>query len=249
MPTTKTKRVKKGMQFRSVLADGNPLWVVKRSLGGAWLCEVVDEPYEIDGKVYEGDFAGTQKSFLSREILAGNAYENMFKDMMSDHDRFYASLDEGDIVHYNNGFKNFVRCEVVFDADEQKNKLKPIALVGEWRDYDLPKRQANGEIYYGYNAQQIIDGSTFEPNAGCIFEAGTNHSDDPRLLTPIDLSVPEMTLEEQQESSRCVVIDRVQKIISELKAGNAQEIINRIKTTIDSQSTRSIWEFNDGHGQ
>ena len=43
--------------------------------------------------------------------------------------------------------------------------------------------------------------------------------------------------------------DRVQKIISELKAGNAQEIINRIKTTIDSQSTRSIWEFNDGHGQ
>ena len=64
MPTTKTKRVKKGMQFRSTLADGNPLWVVKRSLGGAWLCEVVDEPIEIDGKVWTGDFAGAEKSFL-----------------------------------------------------------------------------------------------------------------------------------------------------------------------------------------
>ena len=113
MSTIKTRRVKKGMQFRSTLADGNPIWEVKRSLGGAWLCEVVDEPFEIDGKVYESDFAGAEKSFLSREILAANAYEDMFKDMRSDHDGFYASLDEGDIVHYNNGFKNFVRCEVV----------------------------------------------------------------------------------------------------------------------------------------
>ena len=235
MPTTKTKRVKKGMQFRSTLADGNPLWEVKRSLGGepiepeeAWLCEVVDEPIEIDGKVYESDFAGAQQSFLSREILAANAYEDMFKDMRSDHDRFYASLDEGDIVHYNNGFKNFVRCEIVFDADEQKNKLKPIALVGEWRDYDLPKRQANGEVYNGYHVQQIIDGSTFEPNAGCIFEAGTNHSDDPRSLPPIDLSVPAMTDDEKHEAVRCMLIDEIQGIISEHDSENTQEIVNRI---------------------
>ena len=235
MPTTKTKRVKKGMQFRSALADGNPLWEVKRSLGGAWLCEVVDEPIEIDGKVYESDFAGAQQSFLSREILAANAYEDMFKDMRNDHDRFYASLDEGDIVHYNNGFKNFVRCEVVFDADEQKNKLKPIALVGEWRDYDLPKRQANGEIYYGYNAQQIIDGSTFEPNAGCIFEAGelaVQRMLDPRSLPPIALSVPAMTEEEEQEAVRCQLIGRIQEIINEHNSENTQDIINRINGMI-----------------
>ena len=228
MSTIKTRRVKKGMQFRSTLADGNPIWEVKRSLGGAWLCEVVDEPFEIDGKVYESDFAGAEKSFLSREILAANAYEDMFKDMRSDHDGFYASLDEGDIVHYNNGFKNFVRCEVVFDADEQKNKLKPIALVGEWSNCDLPKRRADGEIYNGYHSQQIIDGSTFEPNAGCIFESGTNHSDDPRSLTPIDLSVPAMTEEEEQEAVRCQLIGRVQEIISEHDSGNTQEIIDKI---------------------
>ena len=88
MPATKPKRVKKGMQFRSVLADGLALWVVKRSLGGAWLCEVVDEPYEIDGKVYEGDYTGTEKSFLSREILASANYEAIFKGISNDHDRF-----------------------------------------------------------------------------------------------------------------------------------------------------------------
>jgi hypothetical protein len=235
MPTTKTKRVKKGMQFRSTLADGNPLWVVKRSLGGAWLCEVVDEPYEIDGKVYESDYTGAEKSFLSREILAANAYEAIFKGISNDHDRFYASLDEGDIVHYNNGFKNFVRCEVVFDADEQKNQLQPIALVGEWSNHDLPKRRANGEIYYGYNVQQIIDGSTFEPNVTCIFEAGTNHSDDPRSLPPIDLSVPAMTEEEEQEAVRCQLIGRVQEIISE--HGNTQEIINRISSMLSDSVT------------
>jgi len=236
MPTTKTKRVKKGMQFRSTLADGNPLWVVKRSLGGAWLCEVVDEPIEIDGKVWTGDFAGAEKSFLSREILAANAYEDMFKDMRSDHDRFYASLDEGDIVHYNNGFKNFVRCEVVFDADEQKNKLKPIALVGEWKDYDLPKRMSDGEIHYGYHAKKIIDGSTFEANVTCIFEAGTNHSDDPRSHPPIDLAVPAMTEEEEQEAVRCQLIGRVQEIISE--HGNTQEIINRISSMLSDSVVR-----------
>lgn len=237
MPTTKKKRVKKGMQFRSTLADGLPLWEVKRSLGGAWLCEVVDEPYEIDGKVYSDDFAGTQQSFLSREILAANAYESLHKNLMNEHDRFYASLDEGDIVHYNNGFKNFVRCEVVFDADEQKNKLKPIALVGEWRDYDLPKRQANGEIYYGYNAQQIIDGSTFEPNVTCIYEAG-NFAFDPRSLPPIDLSVPAMTEEEEQEAVRCQLIGRVQEIISEHNSGNTQEIINRISSMLSDSVVR-----------
>ena len=236
MPTTKTKRVKKGMQFRSTLADGNPLWVVKRSLGGAWLCEVVDEPYEIDGKVYESDYTGAEKSFLSREILSANAYEAIFKSISNDHERFYASLDEGDIVHYNNGFKNFVRCKVVFDADEQKNQLQPIALVGEWSNHDLPKRRANGEIYNGYNVQQIIDGSTFEPNVTCIFEAGTNHSDDPRSLPPIDLSVPAMTEEEEQEAVRCQLIGRVQEIISE--HGNTQEIINRISSMLADSVVR-----------
>ena len=239
MPTTKTKRVKKGMQFRAVLADSNALWVVKRSLGGAWLCEVVDEPYEYDGKVYEGDFTRTEKSFLSREILASVNYENIFKNIRNDHDRFYASLDEGDIVHYNNGFKNFVRCEVVFDADEQKNQLKPIALVGEWSNHDLPERRANGEIYNGYHAQKIIDGGTFEPNVTCIFEAGTkgfvnnnrNHGD-PRSLPPIDLSVPAMTAWEHSEAVRCQLIGRIQEIISEHNSENTQDIINRINGMI-----------------
>ena len=245
MPATKPKRVKKGMQFRSVLADSNALWVVKRSLGGAWLCEVVDEPYEIDGKVYEGDYTGTEKSFLSREILASANYEAIFKGIRNDHDSFYASLDEGDIVHYNNGFKNFVRCEVVFDADEQKNKLKPIALVGEWSNHDLPKRRANGEINNGYHAQKIIDGETFEPNVTCIFEAGTkgfvngnrNHGD-PRSLPPVDLSVPAMTEEEEQEAVRCQLIGRVQEIISEHNSGNTQEIINRISYMLSDSVVR-----------
>jgi hypothetical protein len=53
------KRVTKGLQFRSVYADSNPLWEAKKSKGnGCWLCEIVS-----------GEWAGTQDVFLAKNIL------------------------------------------------------------------------------------------------------------------------------------------------------------------------------------
>ena len=55
---------------------------------------------------------------------------------------------------------------------------------------------------------------------------------DPRSLPPIDLSVPAMTEEEEQEAVRCQLIGRIQEIINEHNSENTQDIINRINGMI-----------------
>lgn len=202
-----TVQVRCGARFRSVIADCNALWEVKRHLGGgSWLCEVVNEPIEIHGKKYEGEHAGVQKSFLAREISGAMAMATMFTEMLSDHDQYYASLSVGQIVHYNNGFQQYIRCRVVYGKDKDGrdgNVLLPIALVGNWGRHDLPRRMRDGSICLGYHAKQIVENDTFTPNYSSIVESPSyrKHGDEPTAtviaeLPPVDLTLPEMTAEE-----------------------------------------------------
>ena len=197
----KTKqRVTKGVRFRSTYADGNPLWEVKASAGkGAWACEVVSEKFVIDGKEFDSDWAGVRKLFTSKEILASVSMGRLYEQAASDQDAFYASLNVGQIVHYNNGFQQFVRCKVVCGTDKdgkEGNALLPIALVGNWLTHDLPRRQANGSIFYAYYPKMILENGTFTPNYSNIVESSAYRpcygEPDPNALQPIDLSVPEM---------------------------------------------------------
>ena len=61
-------------KFRAYYADSNPLWVVveKRGRGprGVWLCEVVNEPEEINGEMYDSDYLGRQDVFTTEDIIA-----------------------------------------------------------------------------------------------------------------------------------------------------------------------------------
>jgi hypothetical protein len=203
-------KVKTGMQFRSVIADCNALWEVVRSLGGgAWLCQVVNEPYEIDGKTYAGEYAGHQSSFLSREILSSVNLADLFQGYADEHDRFYASLSEGEIVHYHNGFGQWVRCEAVKLTKKQKlhfdelpagsMALRPIALLGGirergrrstgWFDYEIGRRHPDGTISWGHYPKKIQAGEPFTPNASNLYEASESlrKKGDPRRMKPIDL--------------------------------------------------------------
>lgn len=55
----KKTKITKGMQFRSVIADCNALWETIRPSGKqAWICQVIDEPFEYDGKMFASDYAG-----------------------------------------------------------------------------------------------------------------------------------------------------------------------------------------------
>jgi hypothetical protein len=197
----KKKYVRKGMQFRYCHADSNALWEVKSKKGsGVWLCEIVDEPIEIGDRTYPGDYAGTERVFRSAEIIGAVNMEEMYQELGNQHDQFYAVLTPGQKIHYNNGFGEYVRCEVV--EEDGKNKLRPIALVGNWSSHDLPYRRNTGEVYLGYYGEKIKNGDLIEPNYTSIWEANGDkmQSGDPTEMEPIDLSVPEMTEEEEQSA-------------------------------------------------
>lgn len=186
MPAKKSSLV--GKTFRSAYADANSLWEVKRSRGrGVYECTIVNEPFVIDGKSYDGDYAGVTKLFSARDIEHAVKMAEHFRSVMSEHEAFYASLQVGQIVHYDDSFENFIRCEVVelteptlvgFDEMPGGTKvLKQLALVGAWRSYDLESE--------GYHAKQIREGKLMMPNASNIYEnpkASLSSKTDPRQM-------------------------------------------------------------------
>jgi hypothetical protein len=191
---TKNTRLK-GKRFRSVIADCNALWEVKRSRGrGVFECEVVNEPIEIDGKTYDGDFAGRRGVFTREDIEAKLRWQAFSDERWAEHEGFYEGLGDHQVVHYHHGGGEFIRCHAVVAGPrheldhpcvkEGEKALKIVALVGKWRDYDLRPD--------GYHVQRI--GRLFKPNASCIYEnpkaPAQTRREDPRHMKPV--AIPEV---------------------------------------------------------
>jgi len=208
---TKTAKIIPGKTtFRSHYADSNPLWLVIKKLGrGAWLCRATEESV---------DWAGTEKSFLTREIVGSIQMGNLWDSLGKKHDDFYAALVDGQTIHYHNGFNSWVRCEVV------NHELKPVALAGKWGDYDLPRRTRDGQVLMPYYVRMITQGETFTPNASNLFEAGCKPRDgiDPTTLPPISLAVPEMT---EEDTAQAKLWKQIAAIEAACNAGGEPEAI------------------------
>jgi hypothetical protein len=161
-----------GQTFRSTVADGNPLWkVISKSGPDAYLCEVVNEPYEVNGRTYDGEFAGLQDVFLTKNIKRNIQWQHNWDGLVNSRAtntaRFYSMLKENDVVHYHDGFSKFIRCKV--RADKQ---LIPVGFVGNWQDYDVkPIRRPDGSLYKSYWLQRINKGEPFQPPASNLWEA------------------------------------------------------------------------------
>jgi len=218
--------------FRSAYADGNPIWKAIRKEGRNYRCEVQNERVEIGGRWYDSDWVGTQKIFSPEEIQATIGLSELFEKLDERHRFFYDNLTPGQIVHYNNGFNDWVRCEVVVEDGE--NKLKRIALVGEWRSHDLPRRTQDGSIYNGYYGNKIINGETFTPNSSHLFEAGCQPRNgiDPSTLDPVSLEVPEMDDSEAMTASLWKRINEIQNLCGDNQR-DPQDIINEIRVLLE----------------
>lgn len=184
-------KVKIGTKFRSALADSNPLWEVTRKLGrSVWEATVVNEPFEYEGRLIDSDFVGTTRAFRARDITASLKTEALWAGLRKKHDDYYAGLKPGEIVHYDDGFQAYVRCEVVEDGGE--NKLRPIALVGEWKSYDL-----GPDAYFPRKIEAGDD--LFRPNVSTIYEASGSVASkraktNPAELEPIRLTGQQLSL-------------------------------------------------------
>lgn len=191
-------KIGKGTQFRHTYADGNPLWEITGRQGrDAWKAVIVNEPFEFEGRKIDSDFAGVVQVFTDAQVKAAVGWEDIFRANMAGHDVFYASLRVGQWVHYEDGNGSYIRCEAALEGG--KKVLKPIALVGRWDKFDLPRRNRDGSIYNGIAADKVLKRQTMTPNYSNIWEAtpvSKRKGLDPTSMRPVDLSVPEMTPEE-----------------------------------------------------
>jgi hypothetical protein len=218
MTTSAVSKIKPGLQFRFVVADGNPLWQVKQlKRPGVWTCVGVDEPIIDNGKTFSSDFAGQVKDFIVEDILRALRFDDFWKQQHQKHVDYYDTLRLGQIVHYDNGFRNYIRCTVVLN-DVGKKALQPIAMVGAWRQYDLPHYSRGGEIIYGHYPEMIKDKKTFTPNEGSIYESPSFHNKgglNPGADKALSLEPPPMTKDQQADAILWAAIDSCHKIIEE----------------------------------
>ncbi len=180
-----------GAEFTSNFADSCPTWIVRKPRGNrTWECEVISD-----------DWTGNKKVFGTEEIELALQMDRMYKRSVSEHEDWWNNQPVDSIVHYHNGFGNYVRGVIV--NDNGVHKMKSTALVGAWRPYDLPSRDSDGTIQYGHHACGIVTGDLFQPNYTNMFEyRKTSQSpfpQDPTTWEAIDLSVPEATPEEKEK--------------------------------------------------
>lgn len=206
------------------VADGMASYLVvkvgKRSTEVAHL--PFGDAYQFAG-VYESKGKLVVPTSIARQAVGMGDFWGGIKDESED---FYQKkLRVGQVVHYSNGFNTFVRCHVTLEKD-----LLPIELVGEWREYDLPHRFANGEICLGYHAENIKKGKTFKPHASNIFEhkTGERKGIDPRHLKAISLVVPPMTKEEEVKAAKYGKIDRIRKAVNEMQGDDPVAVLEAV---------------------
>jgi len=208
--------------------------VVKNRKGANWLCEIVNEPIEIEGKVYESDWVGTQKVFGTEEIRAALEMNSFVASLMDASEAFYTGLKLGSIVHYHNGFGSFVRCRVV--RKEGKNELLPLALVGNWREHDLPHYNVYGEVDHRYYPRKIVDGETITPHASNIYEypsfSSRPETPNPSTLPEVDLTLPPLTPEAEAKAALC---RKIREINAACDLKSPEESFKRIREILEDE--------------
>jgi hypothetical protein len=185
-----------GQTFSAGYADGMFTWTVGKKLsGGYWECTMQSE-----------DWGTVVQAFHEQFISATRAQEfqriNQDCDMM----RWVDALQLGAIVHYHNGFGEFVRCEVVaaeFDPERdvwKERGLRQLALVGNWQQ-PLVTRREDGSVHYPYAVKRL--GKIFRPHVSNIWEyphAPCRDYQNPAELEPLSVEPPPIT--EEQERRR-----------------------------------------------
>lgn len=177
---------------RYIITKQRPLTVAHLSLGDAW---------QADGATIRGIRLQDAKARVASE----REQRKFFDDRLARHNTFYKSLSVGDIVHLDNSFGKFTRCEVVLAAEDDGHMLspvkkgdkvlKPIALVGKWKSRDLWDTS--------YQAKNIAEGKTSRPGAQNLYESacyeGRGEGDPPTKMDPctIKVAVPPPTRGEE----------------------------------------------------
>lgn len=205
-----------GDKFKTPVADGCAHYVVTR-------VGVRRANYKLDTSVehsYTDAVLGESGSAPLKTLATLVAREKHWNKVFEDARKEREEAPIGAVVHYDNGFMNLVRGEIV-ERPGKAPGFKPLAMVGEWGAHDLPRRTSDGTIYYPHWAKKVVKGEVGDI-PGVIVEWG--HADRLRGMTldevnalePIDLSVPEMT---EEESKKAALFRLATSAINTIRAG------------------------------
>lgn len=215
-----------GKTFRHGYADANPQWEVKSARGkGVYVCRIINCP----------DYAGHEQLFSTEQINAFIGFEKVMQQHFARSDDFYANLKPGQIVHYCNGGNQWLRCK----AERQNGQMViiPIALVGEWREYDLPHRNRTGELTEGYHAKAIRDGKPFNTPASNLYECSErpkhlHRNINPNDLPAIKLDVPPPTPKEIAITALWRKLKDVESVLNDHKENDPNKLLNQIRAIV-----------------
>lgn len=183
-----------GELLRWQRADGHAVYMVTSERPLTLAHVDVGDAYFVEGALIRGLTLGDARAMVEQE--------RRWREHMERAEDFYDELEVGSTVHYHNGFGSFVRCEVVkapddeacVHAQEGDTCLRPVALVGNWREHDLQ--------HDSYHVEEIREGRLFKPSASNIYEnpdaESTHRHGDPSAMTPLDFvpAPPEPTARE-----------------------------------------------------
>ncbi len=204
----------KGALVRWQVADGYAVYVVSNTRP----LRLRHVPYMDEYQADAATIRGTTEATVRRQVAANL----VFSRMADGHEEFYASLKVGQVVHYMDSRGCYERCEVVRGrmADEpgvpEQNVLRPVALVGAWREFDLPRRDPDGTVDHR-RASSVIKGQLMTPHASNIYEFtgfSRRGEPDPSKMDPIPLDVPEMTPEQLRTANLWHEVEHLRAILN-----------------------------------
>lgn len=215
-----------GKTFRYGHADANPEWRVMSARGkGVYVCRIINCP----------DYEGHEQLFSTEQIKALEGFERAMQQRFARSEDFYARLNPGQIIHYCNGHKQWVRLK----AERQNGQMVviPIALVGEWREYDLPHRNRTGELTEGYHAKQIREGKPFHTPASNIYECperprSHNQHGNPNDMPAINLNVLPPTPAEIAITALWRKLRDVESVLNDHKENDPNKLLSQIRAIV-----------------
>ena len=145
-------------------ADGRAIYVITKQRPLTLKHVAIGDAWEADGATIRGFRLKDAKA----QVGADRKWKAHVDERARAHKAFYDGMNVRAVVHYHNSFGQFVRCEVVVaDVDGSNFKkgdkvLKPVALVGAWRGFDL-----NPESYHRRN---LTEGTLTRPGAQNVYE-------------------------------------------------------------------------------
>ena len=188
MPATKKKTgLHIGREVSFPAADGCAVYKIvkinQRTVVLEWIQDHENNPdnYHAAGI---GGSGRVDRTLVERCI----GMDDLWEESGDEHEAFYEGLTIGDIVHYHDGFSQFIRCEVVASTEEKSvcgKVLKPIGLVGEWFKHQPLSRGC-------YHVKQVLEGKAFTPHASNVYESPGYRSanGDPTKLESIPFEFP-----------------------------------------------------------